>query len=129
MQIFLVSMSSESRPLPRIHSHSGGGGQHRFLDFGVNFLPVGTPAASLAPLAEQVLSLIDFVTVFKCPGDALWSPCGTFGRPWACLGATLGVTWSPKVAKTNEEKTSGAHGVSESTFTTKGKRPRGVECG
>ena len=83
------------------------GGQQRFLvDFSVNFLPVGTPGASLAPLAEQVLFQTDFVTVFslRCPGDALWSPCGAFGRPWACLGATLGVTWAPKVAKKETRK-------------------------
>jgi hypothetical protein len=61
VQIFLVSMSSESRSLPRIYSHSGGGGQHRFLvDFGVNFLPVGTPGASRAPLGDQVVAQTDF---------------------------------------------------------------------
>ena len=75
-------------------------GKQRFLvDFGVNFLPVGTPGASRAPLGDQVVSQTDFVMVFKCPGDALWGPCGVFGRPGACLGATLGVTWAPKVAK------------------------------
>ena len=36
-------------------------GKQRFLvDFGVNFLPVGTPAASRAPLGDQVLSQNDF---------------------------------------------------------------------
>ena len=69
------------------------------VDFGVNFLPVGTPGASRAPLGDQVVSQNDFVTVFRCPGDALWGPGGPFGRPWACLGATLGITWAPKVAK------------------------------
>ena len=69
------------------------------VDFGVNFLPVGTPGASRAPLGEQVVSQSDFVTVFRCPGDGLWSPGGPFGRSWACLGATLGVTWAPKVVK------------------------------
>ena len=30
------------------------------IDFGVNFLPVGTPAASRAPLGDQVMSQSDF---------------------------------------------------------------------
>ena len=47
--------------LPRIYSHSEGGGQQRFLvDFSVNFLPVGTPGASRAPLGDQVMSQSDF---------------------------------------------------------------------
>ena len=75
-------------------------GKQRFLlDFGVNFLPLGTPGASRAPLGDQVASQSDFVTVFRCPGDALSGPGGPCGRPWACFGATLGVTWAPKVAK------------------------------
>ena len=76
-------------------------GQRFLIDFGVNFLPVGTPGGSRAPLGDQVVAQADFVTIFQCPGDALWSPGGSFGRPWACLGATLGVTWAPKVAKKN----------------------------
>ena len=75
------------------------GRQCFLVDFGVNFLPVGTPAASRAPLGDQVVSQSDFLTIFRCPGDALWNPGGLFGRPGACLGATLGVTWAPKVAK------------------------------
>jgi len=74
-------------------------GQRFLIDFGVNFLPVGTPGGSRAPLGDQVVSQSDFVTVFQCPGDALSGPGGPCGRPWACFGATLGVTWAPKVAK------------------------------
>ena len=47
-------------------------GKKSFLaDFGVNFLPVGTPGASRAPLGEQVVSQTNFVKVFRCPGGAL----------------------------------------------------------
>ena len=61
-------------------------GKHSLLiDFGVNFLPVGTPGTSRAPLGDQVVSQSDFLTVFRCPGDALWNPGGPFGRPGACL--------------------------------------------
>ena len=43
----------------------GSGGQHRFLvDFGVNFLPVGTPGASRAPLGDQVVAQTDFSNGF-----------------------------------------------------------------
>ena len=69
-------------------------GKQRFLvDFGVNFLPVGTPGASRAPWGDQVVSQNYFLTVFRCPGDALWDPGGPFGdlgpaleRPWASRG-------------------------------------------
>ena len=104
--------------------------EQRFLiDFGVSFLPVGTPGSSRAPLGDQVASESDFVTVFRCPGEALWNPGGPFRGPWSCLGATLGVTWAPKVAKKKEEETSGAHYVSESILSTTRERPGGVECG
>ena len=47
-------------------------GKQRFLvDFGVNFLPVGTPEASRAPLDDQVVAQSYFLTIFRCPGDAL----------------------------------------------------------
>ena len=66
--------------------------KQRFIEFGVNFLIGGTPGASRAPLADQVRSQVDLLMVFRCPGDALWGPGGSFARPGACLGATLGVT-------------------------------------
>ena len=75
-----------------IHTLGVVGKQRFLLDFGVNFLPVGTPGASRAPLGDQVVSQTDFVTVFRCPGDALWGPGGSFARPGACLGASLGIT-------------------------------------
>ena len=50
----------------------------------------GTPGASRAALDDQVGSQVDFLMVFRCPGDALWGPGGAFGRPGSCLGATLG---------------------------------------
>ena len=69
------------------------------IDFGVNFLPAGIPGASRAPLGDQVMSQSNFLLVFRCPGDALWGPGGSFTRPGAYLGATLGVTWALKKAK------------------------------
>ena len=39
------------------------------LDFGVIFLPGGTPGASRAPLGAQVGSQVEFLMVFRCPGD------------------------------------------------------------
>ena len=76
-----------------IHTLGVVGKQCFLIDFGVNFLPVGTPGASRAPLGDQVVSQNDFVTVFRCPGDALWGPGGPFGnlgpaleRPWASRG-------------------------------------------
>ena len=90
---------------------------------------MGTPGTSRAPLGDQVASQSDFVTVFRCPGDALWSPGGPCGRPWACFGATFGVTWAPKVGnKKRKKKASGAHCVSESTLGGKRELPGGVEC-
>ena len=82
-----------------IHTLGVVGNNDFLVDFVVNFLPLGTPGASRAPLGDQVASQSDFVTVFRCPGDALSGPGGPCGRPWACLGATLGVTWAPKAAK------------------------------
>ena len=67
------------------------------VDFGVNFLPVGTPGASRAPLGDQVVSQTDFVTVFRCPGDALWCLWETWGLPWSDLGRLVG-------AKSSEER-------------------------
>ena len=110
-----------------IHTLGVVGKQRFFVDFGVNFLPVGTPGASRAPLGDQVVSQSDFLMVFRCPGDALWGPGGAFGRCGACLGATLGVTRAPKVGK-RETKTSGEHCVSESTLSARRERPGGVEC-
>ena len=75
------------------------GKQRLLVDFSLNFLPVGTPGASRAPLGDQVMSQSDFQSVFRCPGDALWGPGGSFARPGACLEASLGVTWPPKAAK------------------------------
>ena len=46
-------------------------GQRFLIDFGVNFLPVGTPGGSRAPLGDQVVSQSDFQTVFRWPGNAL----------------------------------------------------------
>ena len=63
-------------------------GQRFLIDFGVNFLPVGTPGGSRTPLGDQVVSQSVFLQ-FLCP----------FGKPVACLGVTLGVTWAPKAAK------------------------------
>ena len=79
-------------------------GQRFLIDFGVNFLPVGTPGGSRAPLGDQVVAQAAFYTVFKWPGHVLWSPGGPFGRAGACLGATLGVTWALKVAKKRKNK-------------------------
>ena len=36
------------------------GNKDFLVDFGVNFLPVGTPGASRAPLGDQVVSQTDF---------------------------------------------------------------------
>ena len=69
------------------------------------------------------------MTVFRCPEDALWGPGGSFGKPGAGLGATLGVTRAPKVARNSEEKASGAHCVSESILSAKGEQPGCAECG
>ena len=44
-----------------IHTLGVVGKQRFFLfDFGLNFLPVGTPGASRAPLGDQVVSQNDF---------------------------------------------------------------------
>ena len=43
-----------------IHTLGVVGGQRFLIDFGVNFLPVGTPGASRAPLGDQVVSQTDF---------------------------------------------------------------------
>jgi hypothetical protein len=82
-----------------IHTLGVVGKQRFLLDVGVNFFPVGTPGASRAPLGDQVASQSDFVTVFTCPGDALSGLGGPCGRAGAYFGATLGVTWAPKVTK------------------------------
>ena len=54
-----------------IHTLGVVGSNDFLVDFGVNFLPVGTPAASRAPLGDQVTSQSDFATAFRCPRDAL----------------------------------------------------------
>ena len=99
------------------------------IDFGVNFLPVGTPGASRAPLGDQVVSQTDFVTVSRCPGDAfrvLVAPLGELGpaleRPWASRGRQ-------KQRTKKKVKASGAQCVSDSTFDAKRELPGGVECG
>ena len=43
-----------------IHTLGVVGKQRFLLDFGVNFLPVGTPGASRAPLADQVVAQTHF---------------------------------------------------------------------
>ena len=87
-----------------IHTPGVVGKQCFLIDFGINFLPVGTPGASRAPFSDQVLFQTDFYWLFRCPGDALWGPGGSFGRPGACLEATLGVTRAPKVTKKIKKK-------------------------
>jgi hypothetical protein len=67
------------------------------VDFGVIFPPGGTPGASRAPLDSKVGSQVDFLMIFRRPGGGFGTPFGLFGLPWACLGATLGVTLAPKV--------------------------------
>ena len=69
------------------------------MTLGAISLLASTPGASRAALDDQVGSQVDLLMVFRCPGGVFWRPCGLFGRPWACLGTTLGVTWAPKVAK------------------------------
>ena len=68
------------------------GEQHFLVDFSVNFLPVGTPGASRAPLGDQVVSQSDFLTGFRCPGDALWGP----GVPLRDLGPALERPWASR---------------------------------
>ena len=76
-----------------IHTLGVVGNKDFLVDFGVNFLPVGTPGASRAPLGDLVVSQTYFQTVFRCPGDAfrvLVAPLGEPGpaleRPWASRG-------------------------------------------
>jgi hypothetical protein len=111
-----------------IHTLGVVGKQRSLGDFGVNFLPVGTPGAFRAPLGDQVVSQSDFETVFRCPGDALWDPGGSFGRPGACLGTNLGVTWAPKVAKKERRKSCWCTLCVRVDLSAKRERPRG-ECG
>ena len=73
-------------------------------DFGVNFLTGGTPGASRAALDDQVGSQVDFLMVFRCPGGGFWRPCGPFGRHWARLGATLGVTLAPEAGRGDSKR-------------------------
>ena len=70
-----------------------------FVDFGVIFLPGGTPGASRAPLGAQVGSQVVFLMVLRRPGDGFWAPFGPFGLSWACRGATLGVALALKVGR------------------------------
>ena len=72
--------------------------------FGSISLLAGTPGASQATVEDQVGSQVDFLMVFRCPGSVSWRPCGPFGRRWACLGATLGVTLAPEAGRGDSKR-------------------------
>ena len=74
--------------------------KHFLIDFGVNFLAVGTPGGSRAPLAEQVLSQTDFVTSLGVPG----MPCGVLVAPLGELGPALSDLGRHVGAKSSEER-------------------------
>ena len=58
---FIYTLGVEDRHSREFIHTLGVVGKQRFLvDFGVEFLPVGTPGASRAPLGEQVMSQCDF---------------------------------------------------------------------
>ena len=89
---------------------------------------ISFPGASQAALDDQVGSQVDFLMVFECPGGVFWRRCGAFGRTWAHLGTTLGVTLAPEVGKKRlKRNTSGVQCIPETILRVKMDTPGHAE--
>ena len=83
-----------------------------YLFLGLISLLEATPGASRAALDDQVGSQVDLLMVLGVPRVS----CGPFGRPWACLGATLGVTLAAEVGRGDSKRKLPGHIAFPSPF-------------
>ena len=68
-----------------------------FSRFLAHFPLGGYPRSLPDPLGCPGGSQVDFLMVFRRPGEGFGTSFGPFGLPLGTLGATLGVTLAPKV--------------------------------
>ena len=98
-----------------------------FFDFGVIFLPEGTPGASRAALFYRWGSGSVFLMIFRSPGEGFGAPFGPFGLPWGDLGfhfADLGPHFAAQSGhKRRKKNVSSAHRVPETILGAKREGP------